>query len=312
MAAIHGVTHTAPAFEVPAGACDCHVHVFGPYDRFPLWPGRRYTPGPASVEDLLALQRALGLVARGRGAGEPAGHGQRVPDRRPAASARRRLAGARRCGDRPSDDGRRARGDARGGRARRARQPRVAGRAAIRRRRGASSGKRRRASRRSAGTSRRTRRCRCSCAVADAIGALPVPLVDRSLRRRSRGARDGPAGLRASCSTSCATGKVLGEALGGLPHLRRRRTGADAARSRRRSSQANPDRVVWGTDWPHPGGGDGPRSPDVVEPFFPIDDGRALNRLHEWIGDPAQLREDPRRQPGPALRLLTTLEEREQ
>ena len=61
MAAIHGVRHTAPAFPVPAGACDCHVHVFGPYDRFPLAPGRRYTPGPASVEDLLALQSALSL-----------------------------------------------------------------------------------------------------------------------------------------------------------------------------------------------------------------------------------------------------------
>src|SRR5262245_42931198 len=61
MATIHGVTHTAPTFPVPAGACDCHVHVFGPYDRFPLAPGRRYTPGPASVENLLALHGALGL-----------------------------------------------------------------------------------------------------------------------------------------------------------------------------------------------------------------------------------------------------------
>jgi predicted TIM-barrel fold metal-dependent hydrolase len=47
--------------------------------------------------------------------------------------------------------------------------------------------------------------------------------------------------------------------------------------------------MLWGTDWPHPGGGGGPRSPDVVEPFFPIDDGRALNRLAEWIGNPARL-----------------------
>lgn len=60
-AGIHGVTHTAPAFDVPAGACDAHVHVFGPFDRFPLAPERRYTPGPASVESLLALKRALRL-----------------------------------------------------------------------------------------------------------------------------------------------------------------------------------------------------------------------------------------------------------
>jgi predicted TIM-barrel fold metal-dependent hydrolase len=44
--------------------------------------------------------------------------------------------------------------------------------------------------------------------------------------------------------------------------------------------------MLWGTDWPHPGGG-GRGSPEVVEPFHPIDDGRALNRLAGWIPDPA-------------------------
>jgi predicted TIM-barrel fold metal-dependent hydrolase len=64
---------------------------------------------------------------------------------------------------------------------------------------------------------------------------------------------------------------------------------ADAGAFARALAEANPDRMLWGTDWPHPGGGGGPRSPDVVEPFFPIDDGRALNRLAEWIGHPARL-----------------------
>jgi predicted TIM-barrel fold metal-dependent hydrolase len=48
-------------FEVPSGACDCHVHVFEP-GRFPYSASRRYTPGQASVDDLLALQRTLGLT----------------------------------------------------------------------------------------------------------------------------------------------------------------------------------------------------------------------------------------------------------
>ena len=66
---------------------------------------------------------------------------------------------------------------------------------------------------------------------------------------------------------------------------------ADAAALAQALVDAAPDRMLWGTDWPHPGGGQGAaRSPDVVEPFSPIDDGRALNRLREWIGDTARLR----------------------
>jgi predicted TIM-barrel fold metal-dependent hydrolase len=48
---------TAVNFEVPPGACDCHVHVFDP--KFPLAERRVYTPPPATVEDLRDLQRAL-------------------------------------------------------------------------------------------------------------------------------------------------------------------------------------------------------------------------------------------------------------
>ena len=47
-------------FTVPRGACDSHVHVFDPR-RFPLSPERRYTPGRASVDDLLAHLDRLGL-----------------------------------------------------------------------------------------------------------------------------------------------------------------------------------------------------------------------------------------------------------
>lgn len=40
--------------RVPAGAWDCHTHVFGPYDKFPLDPGRAYTPAEASLDALRA------------------------------------------------------------------------------------------------------------------------------------------------------------------------------------------------------------------------------------------------------------------
>lgn len=52
---------TPPARKAPPLACDCHFHVFGPYDRFPLSPGRTYTPPEASVEAYLQLADTLGI-----------------------------------------------------------------------------------------------------------------------------------------------------------------------------------------------------------------------------------------------------------
>src|SRR5580704_1463934 len=46
-------------FEVPAGACDCHTHIFGDPKKFPLFSGRVYTPEMASPEEMSALHRAL-------------------------------------------------------------------------------------------------------------------------------------------------------------------------------------------------------------------------------------------------------------
>src|SRR6266542_4751827 len=46
-------------FDVPAGACDCHTHIFGDPKRFSMIPSRVYTPEPASVEEVRALHRAL-------------------------------------------------------------------------------------------------------------------------------------------------------------------------------------------------------------------------------------------------------------
>lgn len=46
-------------FEVPPHACDCHTHIFGDPEKFPLWPGRAYTPERALPPEMLALHRAL-------------------------------------------------------------------------------------------------------------------------------------------------------------------------------------------------------------------------------------------------------------
>lgn len=51
-----------PAFVLPEGAVDAHCHVFGPGDRFPYAAERKYTPCDASWEQLFALRDHLGFA----------------------------------------------------------------------------------------------------------------------------------------------------------------------------------------------------------------------------------------------------------
>ncbi|WP_114857164.1 amidohydrolase family protein [Azospirillum brasilense] len=51
-----------PAYTPPPGAVDAHCHVFGPADRFPYAPERKYTPCDAPKEKLFALRDELGFA----------------------------------------------------------------------------------------------------------------------------------------------------------------------------------------------------------------------------------------------------------
>ena len=53
---------TRPKRALPPGAWDCHTHVFGPYARFPLAAERSYTPPEATLEDYLAMLDRMGLA----------------------------------------------------------------------------------------------------------------------------------------------------------------------------------------------------------------------------------------------------------
>ena len=46
---------------LPENACDAHVHIFGPRDRFPYAAERRATPAEAQKEKLFALHKRLGI-----------------------------------------------------------------------------------------------------------------------------------------------------------------------------------------------------------------------------------------------------------
>jgi len=50
-----------PNYRPPPGACDAHCHIFGPGDRYPYAPDRSYTPPDAPLERFRELQSILGL-----------------------------------------------------------------------------------------------------------------------------------------------------------------------------------------------------------------------------------------------------------
>jgi 2-pyrone-4,6-dicarboxylate lactonase len=50
-----------PRLVLPPLACDSHFHVFGPHKRFPFAPDRTFTPADAPKEDLFRLHAFLGF-----------------------------------------------------------------------------------------------------------------------------------------------------------------------------------------------------------------------------------------------------------
>jgi 2-pyrone-4,6-dicarboxylate lactonase len=51
-----------PKLRLPAGACDAHVHVFGPHRIFPFAEDRRFTPADAPKDKLFAMHAQMGIA----------------------------------------------------------------------------------------------------------------------------------------------------------------------------------------------------------------------------------------------------------
>jgi predicted TIM-barrel fold metal-dependent hydrolase len=50
-----------PKLALPAGSCDCHAHIFGPQSRYPLVAARPYTPPDCPLPSYLEMLRVIGV-----------------------------------------------------------------------------------------------------------------------------------------------------------------------------------------------------------------------------------------------------------
>jgi predicted TIM-barrel fold metal-dependent hydrolase len=50
-----------PKQKAPALSTDCHFHIFGPFDHYPMSPGRTYTPPAALIPAYLELAETIGI-----------------------------------------------------------------------------------------------------------------------------------------------------------------------------------------------------------------------------------------------------------
>jgi predicted TIM-barrel fold metal-dependent hydrolase len=275
--AILGVPQEPLRFVPPAGACDCHTHVFGPPSTYPYAADRQYTPGLASAEDLLALQRALGLdrvvVV------QPSPYGS---DNRCTLDALRAL-GDRARGvaviDERTTDAQLRDMHAAGVRGIRinlethgiadvdhsARQLAWAGA------RVAALGWHLQLYTNLSMVAR----------LAPAIRALPTDVVLDHFGRATAALGTGQPHLDALLAL-LSEGRLWLK-LSAPQRISQTPDDDATAQLSRFLIQARPDRMVWGSDWPHPGARAGQaRDPSRIEDFNPVDDGHALNRLHRW------------------------------
>jgi predicted TIM-barrel fold metal-dependent hydrolase len=267
------------AFDVPAGACDCHTHLFGDPARFPFWSGRTYTPPASSVAEWQSIHRTLhidrGIVV------QPSVYGT---DNRCMLEAIRQLGDRARGVAVVADDASGTELDAlhRGG---------VRGIRLNLETFGigdpsAASDGLRRALARLAQRPWHVQlfvRSAIVATIEPAVRDSPLPIVFDHFGgvRADAGLNDpGFQALVRLVRSGKAYVKVSGAyraSVSGAPDYADLRPFAHAL------IEANPARVLWGSDWPHPDS----RRHDISEtsPNLPVDDVAVLNQLAVWAPD---------------------------
>ena len=273
-------------FDVPPGACDCHVHVFGDPQKYPFFSGRTYTPPTASADELKQLLASLRLervvVV------QPSVYGT---DNSCTLDGMRAL-GSRARGVAVIDD---KTTDA---------ELDAMGKAGIRgiRLNLATAGindpfvARQRFANAVARAEKRGWHIQFNTQlpVIDALSpqflASPVPLViDHFGGATAARGLDQP-GFGALVNL-VKSGKGYVKISGSADSVSTQPDLADVTPFARALVQANPQRILWGSNWPHPGSNPVPgRKPTDLAPPMQTDDGKVLNFLPLWVPDAATRR----------------------
>ncbi|KWV57924.1 hydrolase [Bradyrhizobium macuxiense] len=274
---------TAVNFDVPVGACDCHTHIHGDPAKFPFFAGRVYTPEQASPEEMSALHKALhiervvivtpsvygpdnsatlfGIMARG-----PTARGVAVIDDKTSESDLDAMQKAGFRGIRLNL--------ATGG----VNDPNVG------RQRFSAAVERMKA--RGWHVQLFTSLAMIS-AIKDLVAASPVPVVFDHF-----GGAEAALGITqpgfADLLELVKSGKAYVKISGAYRASKLAPDYPDAAPLAKALIAANAERIVWGTDWPHPDSVTPPgKKVTDVTPLYQIDDGRLLNQLPVWAPDAA-------------------------
>jgi predicted TIM-barrel fold metal-dependent hydrolase len=272
---------TAVDFDVPRGACDCHVHVFDPA-HYPYVSERAYTPPEASVADLRDLQAALRfdrvVIV------QPSVYGT---DNSCTLDAIRRL-------------GARARGVAVIGKSTSAAALDEMAASGIRGVRlnfetaGESDPNAIKRHLDAVSEQLRGRNWHVQfntnlsvvAALKDHLAALPFPVVLDHFARAKAALGASQPGFEALLEL-VKSGRAYVKISAAYRISEKAPDFPDAPPIAQAIVAANPDRVVWGSNWPHPGRG---RTRTDIAPPYPNDDGLLLNQLPKWVPDAATRR----------------------
>jgi predicted TIM-barrel fold metal-dependent hydrolase len=277
---------TRVGFDVPAGACDCHTHIFGDPVRFPFWSGRTYTPEPASIAEMRSLHRAL--------------HMDRVVIVHPSVYGTDNACTL----DAIRQLGSRARGVAVVDEQTPARELDSMHKAGIRGIRlnletfGQADPAAARTRLRSAIQQLGARpwhiqlftRLSIVDALHDDFMSAPLPIVFDHFGGAQAALGVGQPGF-AKLVDLVRSGRAYVKISAAYRSSTQAPDYGDVTPLAQALVTANPQRVIWGTDWPHPTGSTpAGRSATDVSPLLQIDDGRVLNQLPVWVPDPATRR----------------------
>ena len=285
-AAVHAAASqpkTPVRFDVPAGACDCHTHIFGDARQFPWTADRVYTPEPASIGEMRALHRALHMdrVVIVQPSVYGTDTGCTLDAVHQLGSRARAVAVIDEHATKAALDAMHAAG-VRGIRINLATSGQTDPGVARDRLRKAVEQIRDRGWHIQMYTG-----MALVDAIRDQVAASPVPIVFDHFGGAQAAAGTAQPGFGA-LTTLVQSGKAYVKISGAYRSSNARPDYADVAPLAKALIAANPQRILWGSDWPHPNSSivAGRKSTDVT-PLLQIDDGRVLNQLAVWAPDAA-------------------------